>query len=124
MPSGKTVEVVYFEDLAVPEGAITTQPVHPDLHVCERCASELVHPVEWVEAGPDHWEVDLLCPNCEWETTGVFAQDAVERFDEILDEGMEKLLGDLRRLMHANFEEEIDRFVDALRAGLVMPEDF
>ena len=31
---------------------------------------------------------------------------------------------DLKRLMQANMEEEIDRFVSALEAGHIVPEDF
>jgi hypothetical protein len=124
LPSGKTIEVVYFEDLAVPTEAITAQPAPVDLHVCEHCASDLVFPVEWEEAGPDHWEVELRCPNCESYSSGVYSQEAVERFDEQLDDGTESLVGDLKRLVHANMEDEIERFVGALQAGLIVPDDF
>lgn len=124
LPSGKTIEVVYFEDLSVPAEAIRAQEAPAELHVCPGCASELVYPVEWEEAGPEHWEVELRCPNCEWNGTGVHSQDAVERFDEILDLGTEAVVRDLKRLMHANMEDEIDRFVGALRDDLIVPEDF
>lgn len=124
LPSGKTIEVVYFEDIAVPTKAITAQPAPADLHVCGRCSSEFVQPVEWEEAGADHWEVDLRCPSCGWETSGVFSQEAVEHLDAQLDHGMEALVGDLRRLAHANMEDEIERFVAALGNDLIVPEDF
>jgi hypothetical protein len=68
--------------------------------------------------------VTLRCPNCEWTGTGVFEQEVVERFDEQLDRGTEALVRDLKRLVQANMEEQIDRFVDALQAGLILPEDF
>jgi hypothetical protein len=121
LPSGKTIEVVYFggHDVAAP----TTDPAE-DLHVCGGCESELVYPVDWDEAGETHWEVTLRCPNCEWSGTGVFEQDAVERFDEELDRGTEALVRDLKRLMQANMEDEIDRFVSALQADHIVPEDF
>ena len=124
LPSGKTIEVVYFEDLGVPTQAITAQPAPADLHVCERCTCELVHPVAWEEAGPEHWEVTLRCPNCEWEGSGVHTQLAVDRFDELLDMGTEAVVRDLKRLMHANMEDEIERFVAALASDLIVPEDF
>lgn len=126
LPSGKTIEVVYFDDQVVNAGAAIQPLGEPaiDLHSCGTCASELVYPIEWDEAGPRHWEVTLRCPNCEWTGSGVFEQDAVERFDEQLDHGTEALVRDLRRLIHANMEEEIDRFVDALRDGHIQPEDF
>jgi hypothetical protein len=121
LPSGKTIEVVYFGDHEMT--AATTDPAE-DLHVCSHCDSELVYPVDWDEAGDTHWEVTLRCPNCEWSGTGVFEQDVVERFDEELDRGTEALVRDLKRLMQANMEDEIDRFVIALQADHIVPEDF
>ena len=80
--------------------------------------------MEWEEAGATHWEVTLRCPNCEWNGTGVYEQQVVERFDEELDRGTEALVRDLKRLMQANMEDEIERFVAALHAGHIVPEDF
>jgi hypothetical protein len=85
---------------------------------------DLVYPVDWEEAGARHWEVTLRCPNCEWSATGVFEQAAVERFDDELDRGTEALVRDLKRLMHANMEADIERFVEALEHGHIAPEDF
>ncbi|MCW3010114.1 MAG: hypothetical protein JWO90_518 [Solirubrobacterales bacterium] len=124
LPSGKTIEVVYFEDLAVPADAITAQPAPQELHVCPTCTGGMVFPVEWEEAGPEHWEVALRCPDCEWQGSGLYSQESVERFDERLDAGTEAMVRDLKRLAHANMEGEIERFVQALDADLVVPEDF
>jgi hypothetical protein len=132
LPSGKMIEVVYFED---PVGAADEAPTAAipssdasarvqDLHVCASCESELVYPTEWDEASTSHWEVALRCPNCEWTGTGIFEQEIVERFDEELDRGTEALVRDLKRLMHANMEEEIERFVSALDLDQILPEDF
>jgi hypothetical protein len=130
LPSGKTIEVVYFED-HVYETPPARRPVPAppvtddiDLHVCGTCESDLVYPVEWEEAGATHWEVTLRCPNCEFGSTGVYAQDTVERFDEELDRGTEALVRDLKRLMTANMEDEIERFVRALTSDAILPEDF
>jgi hypothetical protein len=114
LPSGKTIEVISFED--------PTTPV--DLHVCPQCRSELVYPVDWQEAGRASWEVSLRCPNCEWRHTGTFGEDAIQRFDETLDHGTEELVSDLRELTRANMEDDVDRFVAALDADYVLPEDF
>src|SRR5436305_9236138 len=124
LPSGKTIEVVYFEDAPRPVGTSSQQQAVEGLHVCPRCDSGLVHPVEWEEAGAHHWEMTLGCPNCDWLGGGIFEQELVERFEEELDRGTEALVRDLKRLMHANMEEEIDRFVDALGQNLILPEDF
>ena len=122
LPSGKTIEVVYFGD----ETATTHPTPDParDLHVCGTCDSELVYPTDWEEVGETHWEVLLRCPNCEWAGTGIFDQDTVERFDEELDRGTEALVRDLKRMMQANMEDEIERFINALQAGHIIPEDF
>jgi hypothetical protein len=128
LPSGKTIEVVYFEDRLPRTGELrplSGEPGAPvDLHVCAQCDGELVYPTEWQEAGPTHWEVTLRCPSCEWSDTGVHAQELVERFDEELDRGTEALVRDLKRLMTANMEDEIERFITALENDHVLPEDF
>jgi hypothetical protein len=127
LPSGKTIEVVYFDDQAGAAVA-TPAPEHQetvgDLHVCGACESQLVYPTEWDEAGTTHWEVCLRCPNCEWSGTGIFEQELVERFDEELDRGTEALVRDLKRLSQANMEDEIERFVQALSEDHIVPEDF
>ena len=125
LPSGKTIEVVYFDETQALDAASPgLAEVGEDLHVCGECSSDLVYPVEWDEAGATHWEVTLRCPNCEWSGTGVFSQDLVERFDEELDRGTEQLVRDLKRMMHANMEDEIERFVHALEADHILPDDF
>jgi len=127
LPSGKTIEVVYFDDQQLVDTEPRPEAVNEtvqDLHVCATCDSDLVYPTEWDEAGTMHWEVALRCPNCEWNGSGIFQQELVERFDEQLDHGTEALVRDLKRLMHANMEEEIDRFVQALDHDLILPEDF
>jgi hypothetical protein len=129
LPSGKTIEVVYFADGSNAE-AVEELPLHPpaqpqqDLHVCVECDSELVYPVQWEEAGPEDWSVLLHCPNCDVYREGVFTQDNVELFDEELDRGADALARDYKRLMRANMADEIDRFVGALDAGAILPEDF
>ncbi|MCW2954297.1 MAG: hypothetical protein JWQ48_3467 [Conexibacter sp.] len=116
LPSGKTIEVLYFDG--------TVREHTRALHVCPACESGLVNPVAWDEAGPSHWDVTLHCPNCDWLGGGVFSEQLVERFDEELDRGTEALLRDLQRLMRANMEDEIDRFVTALGADQIWPMDF
>jgi hypothetical protein len=128
LPSGRAIEVVYFEHLAE---AAATEPLPSrergalkELQVCADCDRELVYPVEWSEVSPTHWEVLLRCPNCEWSDIGVFDQSTVDRFDDELDRGTEALMRDLKRLTQANMEDEIDRFVSALGVDAILPEDF
>ena len=122
LPSGKAIEVAYFS-----EGAPAPSPgIDPEagLHVCRECASPLVYPTSWEEAGADHWHVEIRCPNCDWTADGVFSQEVVEFFDEELDRGMDILMEDLKRLARANMADEIDRFVAALEADALLPSDF
>jgi hypothetical protein len=123
LPSGRAIEVVYFEPIA-PESAPQPAPLVDDLHICPECDRDLVYPVEWQEASATHWEVLLRCPNCEWSELGVYDQATVDRFDETLDSGTELLVRDLRRLVQANMEEEAERFAAALDADAILPEDF
>jgi hypothetical protein len=133
LPSGKTIEIVYFADaeapapVAAPATATAPAPAAPDadrLHVCPGCDSGLVYPMDWEQRGETDWHLTLRCPNCEWTGEGVFAQAAVEQLDVELDNGTQVLVRDLRQLMHANMEEEVDRFVTALHGGHIWPMDF
>jgi hypothetical protein len=137
LPSGKTIEVVYFKepDLPQPAGeppvedipALPADPPaepHQELHVCVECSSELVYPVQWEESGPVNWNVLLHCPNCDVFREGIFTQDTVESFDEELDRGADALARDYKRLMRANMAEEIERFAGALASDAILPEDF
>ena len=132
LPSGKTIEVVYFrETVPVDEAqdaprALEGPPAEPhqDLHVCIECSSDLVYPVQWEESGAENWSVLLHCPNCDVYREGVFSQDTVEVFDEELDRGADTLARDYKRLMRANMAEEIECFIGALTANAILPEDF
>ena len=95
-----------------------------DLHICPCCDSELVYPIDWAPLAGSRWKVELRCPDCEWRACGTFGQAAVDRFDELLDAGTASLLDELKLLTQANMNEQIERFVAALRAGDILPEDF
>ena len=125
LPSGRAIEVVYFETAAATEPALRApRPGVEELHICPACDYHLVYPVEWEEHDATRWEVALRCPNCEWSHVGTYGQDVVDRFDEELDRGTEALVRDLKRLTRANMEHEIERFVAALDADAVWPMDF
>jgi hypothetical protein len=129
LPSGKTIEVVSFDEVAEQLAAIeptaeTTPAPAEGLHVCTECDSGLVYPTDWEEEGADKWYVELHCPNCDWVGGGIFEQDLLDEFDEELDRGMEELAADLARLTRSNMSEDIDRFVSALDADAILPMDF
>ena len=126
LPSGRSIEVVYFEPLAAEAAGHAAMPQRAvdDLSICPECDRDLVYPRDWEETSATHWEVELRCPNCEWSEVGTFDQATVDRFDEQLDIGTEILIRDLKRLQQANMEHEIDVFTRALDADAILPEDF
>jgi hypothetical protein len=117
LPSGRKIEVVRFDETA---GQRQTRP----LHICPDCDSPLVQPLAWSETDDEHWELELSCPNCEWREEGVFGQPEIEELEDRLEDGLGDLLDDLHRLAQANMADEIERFVRALEADLILPEDF
>ncbi len=117
LPSGRKIEVVRFVESRSEAGC---RP----LHICGRCHAPLVQPLSWSETPDERWELVLQCPNCEWTTTGVYNQAEVEELEDRLEEGLSEMLADLQRLAQANMAEEIDRFVTALGADVILPEDF
>lgn len=124
LPSGKVLEIVY------PEAGDPFTRVRPipaedrDLCACQACAGELVEPLGWEAAGPERWRVSLRCPNCEHTSEGVFSQECVDRFDARLDDGTAAMVEDLKRLELANMADDVERFIGALQAGAILPEDF
>ena len=138
LPSGKTIEVVYFDHPAAsppadasataPSASASAQSSAPtaprELHVCGQCESELVYPVQWEEADEAHWHITLRCPNCEWSEDGIYDQPQCDLFDDELERGTDALTRDYKRLMTANLAEEIDRFAAALSSDAILPEDF
>ncbi len=117
LPSGRKIEVVRFD-----EGS--TARAYRPLHICRHCSAPLVQPLSWAETEDECWELELMCPNCGWNTLGVFSQAEVEELEDRLEEGLSEMLADLHRLAQANMTDEVERFIAALNANLILPEDF
>jgi predicted RNA-binding Zn-ribbon protein involved in translation (DUF1610 family) len=95
-----------------------------DLHICPRCGSHLVQPAHWSPLDSKRWRVELRCPECTWIGGGAYEQHVLDRYDEILDAGVQSLMSDLDRLERANMEEEMERFLVAIDRNGILPEDF
>ena len=124
LPSGRAIEVVYFEEPGRPAGAAPPSPT-PDrgpsrLPECDARRSST--PSSGRRPPTTHWEVSLRCPNCEWTDRRHLRPGAVDRFDEELDRGTEALVRDLKRLTRANMEDEIERFARALDSDAICPK--
>src|ERR1017187_1412300 len=120
LPAGDHIDVVAGEPGH--DSEINGSPGQP--HICSPWAGELLYPLDWSEKGPRHWRIVLRCPECESRREGVFEQTAVELLDDELDRAASALLGDLRRMTHANMSEEVEFFIRALDADLIVPSDF
>lgn len=114
LPSGREVEVVRHLE----------HPAERDLHVCPSCGSELVQPSDWAGNAGGRLALTLTCPNCEWQETGLYDRDQVEALEDQLDDGLIAVIDDLHRLTQANMASDVDRFIEALRCDLLLPEDF
>jgi hypothetical protein len=117
LPSGRKIEVVRFAENGAER---ETRP----LHICPGCDSPLVQPLSWSETEAEQWELELSCPNCEWHEDGLYRQSEIEELEDRLEDGLTEMLDDLHRLAQANMADEIERFVQALGADLILPEDF
>ncbi len=115
LPSGRSIEVVRFGETAKPAR---------QLHLCPGCASDLVQPVAWSEQPESRWQLTLECPNCGRTEEGTFDRAQVESLEDRLDDGLCKMITDLQRLVHANMSDDVERFVTALNADQILPEDF
>ncbi|MHB1859794.1 MAG: hypothetical protein ACYCUM_06750 [Solirubrobacteraceae bacterium] len=124
LPDGREVEVVYLGGADGEAGQNLALGNAPDLHVCFHCAGVLVHPLDWSDEDADCWRILLRCPECEATREGVFERGEVDALEQELEGGMGSLLSDLRRMTHTNMAEEIEFFVRALEADVIVPSDF
>jgi hypothetical protein len=115
LPSGRSIEVIRFNEA---DGATR------ELHVCPSCECDLVQPMSWTEGSNAHWQLTLECPNCAWLESGTYERTQVEALEDRLDEGLADMISDLQRLTQANMAADVDRFIAALEADLILPEDF
>ncbi len=95
------------------------------LHVCPSCASRLVQPTRWEQAGDrGHWRLLRRCPECEWSGEQVHGETEIDAFDEELDLGTRALSEVLKALEHENMQHVADTFSAALEADLISADDF
>jgi hypothetical protein len=137
-PDGMAIEMIVFDQdeaeasprpatLSGESGHRESGPAAaPDLepNICPVCRSSLVYPTDWQRTGSSTWELKLRCPNCETQRTLVLDREGVEHFNKVLYEGSEALARQAEQLTRLHFEEEAERFVQALDEDLILPMDF
>ncbi len=94
---------------------------------CPVCASRLVEPVYWAQRDPEHWSLDLRCPDCETERSVTLGTEAAHAYSLLLYDAAAEVVSAVRQLEEAwsSGVAEVDRqFVEALRADRILPIDF
>jgi len=129
LPSGKTVELFYLaadglEPLPEAAPADDAEARLRKIEICPDCDSDRVHPVDWHEVDEHHWRLDVRCPDCRWMGSDVFAQDEVERYDDLLNADTDALIEELERITRENMADHLERFMRALEDDGIMPIDF
>ena len=107
-----------------PTAALTTQA--NDLDVCVACGRSFVGPAAILEVVPHErrYTVELACNNCGHSRIGTYTERTMEELDRALDREQARLEEAATRMYRENMLDEIDRFVAALEADLILPEDF
>lgn len=130
LPSGRTIEIVYLDETPAPAepqvlpGDAAHAEAAVDLTVCGSCDCPFVQPVDWEEAGPRHWKLELRCPNCESRGTVVVEDEVVDHYDLVLERGSAELARSLHEVVESSIEDEVTRLRAALEQDLILPEDF
>lgn len=130
LPSGQMIEIIYLIDPDAPgaqsEAGLDapTCEIELPLNCCPSCTGDLVYPLTWEDCEDGTWTIERRCPNCEWSEVGSFDQNAVEAYDDILENGTELLLMELRTWSHSNMNDDVERLIDAINADLIEPIDF
>jgi hypothetical protein len=103
-----------------------TTPLRQDsLHICDACARDFIVPVSVVDLiDHDRCIVELACTNCGTASLGVHDDRSLMELDRHLDHAQRQMLEAIEVLEVADELERIDRFVRALRADVILPEDF
>jgi hypothetical protein len=96
-----------------------------DLHVCDTCQRDFVVPVSVVDL-IDHERcvIELHCTNCGTASLAVHDDRSLMELDRRLHEVQHTILEAVEVLAIADELDRVDRFVRALRADHILPEDF
>lgn len=93
--------------------------------LCRVCRRPFLTPLSVVPlVSREAFVVELHCTNCEDATVTLLDEHQMEQLDRELDRQSGRLRHTLAELKLADELDEIDRFVEALVAGHILPEDF
>lgn len=116
----KGTAAVGLEQAPPPEGAAAAAAPEK----CPVCGSVHIHPEDWARNREGDWNIVMRCPECESRHRIVLGREGVEALNRTLYRHAQELSREAEALSRRNFEEEADRFVDALGLDLILPMDF
>jgi len=94
-------------------------------HICRVCQRPFILPLSTFPlVTRDAYVVELHCSNCEDSSVALLSEEQMERLDRELDRQTGRLRRAVAEMRLAEELEQVDRFVSALRAGHILPEDF
>ena len=95
------------------------------LHVCTDCREPFVSAVSVLDVvDGERCVVELHCANCGETRIGVHGDDELAELDHDLEAAYATLASAVELFEALDEWERAERFVEALHAGHVMPEDF
>jgi hypothetical protein len=95
------------------------------LHVCTDCHQPFVVPVSVLDViDGERCVVELHCANCDQASVGVYADAELTALDRELDATTAAMQNAVDLFDAVDEWERVERFVEALHADLILPEDF
>lgn len=94
------------------------------MRYCLNCNADAVYPLRWWEDGPKHWQVELICGNCEVVHQNRYHQIEVDDFDTWLDDCTYEIQRAWRKAERQHMKDYVENFVTALDNDVILPEDF
>ena len=125
LPSGRSIEVVYFEPLAA-EAAGAARPSRRSTTCTSAPSAIATSSTPWTGRRPPSRTGRSSCaaPTASGTRSARTTRPPSTASTSIWTSGTEALVKDLRRLVQANMEAEAERFAAALDANAILPEDF
>ena len=107
----------------------STTPAAPEhaasgLSTCVMCHRDFVVPVQWEPVGQDRWWMFLRFAECGVSREVTVSNAEAERYDEELIAAARGIRRAADLLDRQRFAADVDRFVAAMRYGLIDAADF
>jgi hypothetical protein len=98
---------------------------HPSIHQCTECHEPFVIPVDVLDVfDGGRCLVELYCTNCQDSRVSVHEDGELMELDEHLQASTAVMHNAVDVLQAIEEWERAERFVEALHADLILPEDF